>query len=277
MRRRLLVCLLAIISGVLSIMPVIAQNPLNLRGRPASEWFGDPKLADLANAAAANNLPLIDRLVKEGVPVDGLSKVGQVTPLVFALAMNSYAGSQRLLELGANPNRRVVIDRTDGLLISMITMSADLNLIELLLRFKCDPNVVSNARTPLMRAAAHKPSVELLMRYGADINYDDGFGRTAASVAAAIGALDVVKLFLDSGLTAELDRLALSLQSRVYSPEFEAPRQALLEILKAKGVKIRYSKNNPNTPQVTHPEYSREESEADTAAFAARRKARGLP
>ncbi len=257
--------------------PLVAQNPLNLRGRPASEWFSDPKLADLANAAAANDLPLIDRLVKEGVPVDGMSKVGQVTPLVFALAMNSYAGSQRLLELGANPNRRVVIDRTDGLLISMITMSANVSLIELLLRFKCDPNVVSNAYTPLMRAVTHRQSVEVLMKYGANINYDDGYGETAATVASAVGALDVVKLFLDSGLTAELDTLALSLQNRVYSPEFEAPRQALLEILKAKGVKIRYSKNNPNTPQVTHPEYSREESAADLEAFAARRKMRGIP
>jgi ankyrin repeat protein len=258
-------------------MQVIARSALNLRGRPASDWFSDPKLAELANAAASGNVALIDKLAKEGVPIDGMSSQGELTPLVFALAVENYAGSKRLLELGANPNRNVVIDRSKGTLFSFIVMSNNPTLTELLLQFKADPNVVSNADTPLMRAVRHRPIIELLLKYGANVNYDDGYGVTAATTAAALAELDNVKLFLDAGLNVELDSLALTLQSVRYREDLEPRRRELLDILKAKGAKIRYSKNNPSTPQVTHPEYSKADADTDKAADAARRKARGIP
>ncbi len=277
MRRRLVTGILATSFFGLPTMQVIARSALNLRGRAASEWFSDPKLAELANAAASGNVALIDELAKDGVPIDGMSSQGEVTPLVFALAMENYAGSKRLLELGANPNRRVVIDQTKGMLFSLVVMSDNPTLTELLLQFKADPNVVSNAHTPLMRAVRHRPSLELLFKYGANVNYDDGYGRTVATVAAFLGELDNVKLFLDAGLNVELDKLALTLQDRVYRTELEARRLELLNILKARGAKIRYSKNNPNTPQVTHPEYTQADAEADRAARVVRRKERGIP
>jgi uncharacterized protein len=277
MRRQLVTGILATSFFGLPTMQVIARNALSLRGRAASEWFSDPKLAELANAAASGNVALIDKLARDGVPIDGMSSQGEVTPLVFALAMENYAGSKRLLELGANPNRRVVIDQTKGMLFSLVVMSDNPTLAELLLQFKADPNVVSNAHTPLMRAVRHRPSLELLLKYGANVNYDDGYGRTVATVAAFLGELDNVKLFLDAGLNVELDKLALTLQDRVYRTELEPRRLELLNILQSRGAKIRFSKNNPNTPQVTHPEYTQADAEADRAARVVRRKERGIP
>jgi uncharacterized protein len=277
MRRQLVTGILAASLFGLPTMQAIAQGTMNLRGRAASEWFSDPKLAELANAAASGNVELIDKLAKDGVATDGMSSQGEVTPLVFALAMENYAGSKRLLELGANPNRQVVIDRSKGTLFSFIVMSNNLTLTELLLQFKADPNVVSNAHTPLMRAVRHRPILELLLKYGANVNYDSGYGRTVATVAAFLGELDNVKLFLDAGLNVELDEVALTLQDRVYRTELEPRRLELLNTLRLKGAKIRYSKNNPNTPQVTHPEYTQADADADKAARVVRRKERGIP
>lgn len=87
---------------------------------------------------------------------------------------------------------------------------------------------------------------------------------------------DNVKVFLDAGLNVELDRLAWVLQDLVYRPELEPRRLELLSTLHAKGVKLRFSKNNPNTPNVTLPEYTAEDAAADRAARALRRKERGL-
>ena len=277
MRRQLITGILA--SSVLGLptMQVNAQKILNLRGRAASEWFSDPKLAELANAAATGNVALIDKLAKDGVPIDGLSSHGEVTPLVFALAIENYAGAKRLLELGANPNRRIAIDQNKGSLFAFVVMSNNSTLTELMLQFKANQNVVDGADTPLMIAVRHRPSLEVLLKYGAKVNYDDGYGRTAATTAAALGELDSVKLFLDAGLNVELDSLALTLQGRRYREDLEPRRLELLDILKAKGAKIRFSKDNLNTTQVTHPEYTQEEADAVKAQRASRRKECGIP
>jgi hypothetical protein len=86
---------------------------------------------------------------------------------------------------------------------------------------------------------------------------------------------EVFKVLMEAGATAELDAVALTLQNRIYSKEFEPKRLEMIDMVKAKGAKIRYSANNPNTPQVTHPALTAEEAQELIDQAAKRRQARG--
>lgn len=253
-----------------------AQSRPKLRGRTSTEWFGDNSLAALADAAATGDTAEVERLVKSGTSVDGLSIRDRITPLFFSFGANNYAGSRKLLELGADPNIDTEIDRAKGRMVILLAMSKMPRLLELILEFKADPSYVEAGRTPLIHAIGNLENIRLLIKYGADVNWDDGFRTTAASYAAGLLELETVKLLLEAGASKELDHVALALQLRQAPPRLEPQRRELLDMLRARGAKIHYSSRNPDTPNVTHPELTPEQVKARNEEAARRRRERGV-
>ena len=73
-----------------------ARSEFKLGGKNASDFFVEPQLAALARAAEDGRIVEIERLVKSGVPIEGLSNWANMTPLVWALTARSYSGTRAL-------------------------------------------------------------------------------------------------------------------------------------------------------------------------------------
>jgi hypothetical protein len=106
--------------GILAIVTVSLDYGRSVAEVPtvkslAPKLFADPDVAELAVAAALDDVKEIDRLVAKGVDVNATSNDGLKTPLYFVIDRNTWLGPtatmtgvQRLLEHGANPNFHVV-------------------------------------------------------------------------------------------------------------------------------------------------------------------------
>jgi hypothetical protein len=76
-------------------------------GWKAEDYFTDPKVIALCHAIEADDLPEMERLVKDGADVNAQGK-GKMTPLLWAFPDNKLPRFKWLLEHGADPN--VVIE-----------------------------------------------------------------------------------------------------------------------------------------------------------------------
>lgn len=226
---------------------------MRVAGRTAKETFANPRVAELALAAAVGDVAAVDRLVKAGVPVDALG-VDDCTPLTFALLTPNLRGVEALLRNGANANHAIVSSgNAEGRwpILLMIASRPEPDLLEVMLKFGGDPNTrepVERREHPyrgdslLILSVRSIESVKTLVRYGADVNVrprpEAGFGgHSAASVAAILGQFDVVDFLIDHGAT-ELDQVAHELQKRSWPPDVLARRLRTLQKLRGKGARI---------------------------------------
>ena len=228
------------------------------RSKSASEIFSDVKVAALADAAASGKVDEIDRLIKNGVTIDGLSKHG-MTPLLFALSKKNLRGAEALLKAGANPNHAIESPSEIGgrpMILLFITTDA-VDIVELLLKYGANPNTrnpekvngndFNVGQSLLYQAVMYKPMVNLLVKYGADVNLKSLESESPLASAAGLGQLDVVDFLLDHGAN-DFDALAQSLQERIWGESIEPHRLAILRRLHKQGVKIYAAEQTPQTP-----------------------------
>lgn len=119
------------------------------------------------------------------------------TALRHACETNASYLVKLLVEKGANPNPRTHIDQTTPLMAA--SSKGYLDIIKILLDH---PDIRVNAtdhgdRTALYYACPHPAIVELLLKKGASVSHVDRLGKTATMRAAQIGAVQVLKLFLN--------------------------------------------------------------------------------
>jgi ankyrin repeat protein len=227
-------------------------------GRTVEEIWDDPMAAQMVNAASAGEAHKTEVFVKNGVNVDALGR-NDWTPLAWVTVLGNLDGMRKLLELGANPNRRVIGEKTgtSNPLVMAISQKLHCDRLALLLKHGLEPNsrwaspptsqLKVDGYSLLMESVMSKPCVELLVKHGADVNLTMEIGnRTALEVAANLGQLDVMEYLLTQGANVELDRAAKSLQNGLMSDELR--RVKLLRMLKERGAKILPSRMYPNTP-----------------------------
>ncbi|MHC4678603.1 MAG: ankyrin repeat domain-containing protein, partial [Planctomycetota bacterium] len=122
-----------------------------------------------------------------------------ISPLHFALHLNDQAKARRLIEGGAEVNRRTPYGTTP---LSMAAGAGFTNIARLLISKGADVNAKDNWDwTPLHGAAGdgHKELVELLVLKEADVNAKDGDGRTPLWYAQQEGHTEVVELLQKHG------------------------------------------------------------------------------
>lgn len=150
-------------------------------------------------------------------------------------------GANYLLKAGANPNYRDAQSQ-----ISPMYMAAGGNrpdILELLLKNNGDPNLDGPRGELLLMVAVAEfrdKNVDVLIKYGADINRADHHRETVAIKATHYGRYDLVAHFLEIGLTYDLQDLAKDVDMRKVPEKSEQKewKNKVIEMLKVRGAKF---------------------------------------
>lgn len=167
--------------------------------KQAMDWLNNPSLQRLCVAVRDDNLNELDRLVKEEkIDIDTQGERG-ITATAYAIEQGNVAAFERLLELGADPDRLRVWANATGRpkqrsLLEIIVLNEDSVkpelrrtkqlLLETALKHGADPNRVNpdDGTTPIFHAT--EGCLEILARSGADLNFYNSEGQTPLTDAA---------------------------------------------------------------------------------------------
>jgi ankyrin repeat protein len=191
----------------------------------ASACSAEPALP-LAIAAARNATDLVRALLLQNHSPNEHEANG-LTPLMWAARSGSIDAMTILLESGADPGVRDLVNGWDALFHAIHTRQA--GAVRLLLDRGVDPNRPARLLTPLAMAAADRdPTIlELLLAHGADPNVRGIGGSTALSVAVSGGALSDLDRPLLGGCHAATVRALLKHDPTLRLPDTIAGREAL--------------------------------------------------
>lgn len=165
--------------------------------RHAQDFFSDPQVAALADAAAQGDLSRIDALIAQGVNLNAQGKKG-MTVLQFSMH-GSKKGYQRLLEQGADPNQSGMYGEAA---IHYATGFKDTEFLKLALAHGANPNLTTpTSPEPILQAILFgtKEHIQVLIDAGANLNVHCKGGDPPITHAANINAFDIVYLLLEAG------------------------------------------------------------------------------
>jgi ankyrin repeat protein len=201
---------------------------------------------DLARAAGSGDVATIDRLVRDGVPVDSRGTQG-VTPLFWAMKRSNLKGFTRLLKLGADPN--VSFEDGAGILFWAVA-HRNTKFLEMALSHGGNPNLMVDKppRPLIFLLVDDERRLPILLDAGADFNARNQYDYTPSMLAAAMFRFDVVKLLLNRGadpaaMTAK-DGKSLATITQEVGPRMEkrhelyADRQDVIEMLRQVGIAV---------------------------------------
>ncbi len=198
----------------LSDLPAEAGKFRRLIARPRSFFFEDTKNLEICKAIEDHDLDSLKKLTKPGIDLNKQEK-GGITVLYWAFMQDNPEAFEWLLEQGANPDLKLSIDETltdafvgaliladprppsyaygredfyyfnESVLFAIVSRyPMRQKFLEPALKFTCDPNQRDgNGGTLLLRFANFgmptEEAIELLLKYGVDINATDKYGSTA--------------------------------------------------------------------------------------------------
>jgi len=169
-------------------------------------------------AAIVGNLPALNVLVAAGADIDAHETTKGATPLIVAIDSKRVSIVNRLIDIGADVNARMLCGKTA--LIGASRLALDV-VIERLIANGADVHAVTNGTmvgaTGLVYAAGagYRSTVELLIESGADVNARCADGSTALFWACHRGHVPVVSMLLDKGADKHLTGLMGLTPSRI--------------------------------------------------------------
>src|SRR5712692_3229535 len=242
MKARQLLCI-PLGLGILLAMSV-SYAETRYGGLTVREAFRDERVAHMVEAASRGDLGAVDAQIRAGADVNYMGTDG-ISPLLWVLVEGRHAhnlkGAEHLLKAGANPNYRD--EKRKASAMALAAGGDSPQILELLLKYKGDPNLIGPRGEPLLHIAAgefRKENIDLLLKHGADINMHESTGTTAAQTAVRLGRFDITAYLLEKGLSYNLEGLAKSVEARRVPPNSEAQRwkDKVIEMLKERGVKF---------------------------------------
>ncbi len=199
----------------------------------ASEYFDDPKVRQLSEAACEGNLETVSQMLSDGASPNFSGRQG-ITPLIWTLRCENHTGVEALLKAGADPNAAA-----DRFLIPLAVAAVveDHRFTQLLLDAGADVNGLTDSvdSSPLMRAfslGAQKEywdNYDLILDRGADINLAYGPNRrTIADRAVASGRYQLVVDLLEKGYRKDLPGLKAAAELFRHGGGEQAPHKERL-------------------------------------------------
>jgi hypothetical protein len=205
------------------------------------ETFPEERVADFVTAVNEGDYAEANQLIKAGVDVNAVGLDG-ISPLLWIIATTLDTSKiEYLLKAGADPNYRDSISQVSAM--SLAAGGNRLNILESLLKNKGDPNLFAPRGETLLMVAAgqfREKNIEMLLKYGANINGHDPHQATVAVKAARYGRFDWVANFINQGLSYNLQGLAKSVEIRQVPPNSEQQcwKDKVVEMLKVRGVRF---------------------------------------
>ncbi len=241
----------AVITSLALALSMAACAETSLAGKPASYYFRTPNVAELAEAAAADDLDKMEALAAEGVDVNAKGADG-IDLFFWVFLTSSKEAFAKLYLLGADPLQEA---KNESTIAFDATGTDDPDYLEILLKGGLDPNTTKPSKpnvTLLMQAITYHrwPQVELLLKHCADINWASKFGESAATYAIDAAQMDMLVRFLEEGYFYDLDRLARGIDIRRIAenhPQYQWEQKAIA-ILEGKGIEFPVYDGKPAPP-----------------------------
>ncbi|MGU3305568.1 ankyrin repeat domain-containing protein [Pseudomonas sp. M5A4_2d] len=219
----------------------MAQAAVTMAGRTVEQVYEDPKVISLINAAMEGKADDVKKLAASGVDVNAVGRDGSL-PLFWALKSRNSVGVESLLKAGADTEK--MTPQFDPFSpMALVSEGDNSGLSSLLLRYGGDAKGVKATSidgNPLYLAATEGrlENVKLLVEAGADINFHDEYGSSAAGGAATTGNFEVVFWLLERGYNYDLQNLAKTVNViKAYpNPDGAQWKAKVIDKLKAKGV-----------------------------------------
>jgi ankyrin repeat protein len=160
----------------------------------------NPKAISMVEAVRTADRQAFDKLVADDPALLNARGPEGSTPFMYAALYADAATLERLIKLGADPNKR-----NDAGATALMWSALDLAKTRVLVSAGADVNAQSDdARTPLMIAAGRAgsaPIVKLLLSHGAKPNPTSNPGAESSPLleAAIAGDPEIIQLLLDKG------------------------------------------------------------------------------
>ena len=154
------------------------------------EYYDNGLEYNLMIAASKGLDTEVERLILRGAEVDNVSGEG-VTPLIYAVSNKKLKAVNVLLSYGADPNKKTL----DGMTPLLVILKEYVNMWSIELT-----KVKTSLEDECLNIA------ESLLRYGADIDYQDNYGATALNYASIYASFRFADLLIY--YRADIDRKA---------------------------------------------------------------------
>lgn len=226
--------------------------PVRVGNMTVEDAFPNQRVRGLIQAALRHDFTEVDAQLRAGADPNTIGK-GGILPIHWLMQAEDVMALEYLLLRGMNPNQ------PDGDGCPAVVWAARRHpsrILEVLLRHKGDPNgkdengkpalfhAIRGRRTREGGGSLNGSNIEILLKYGADINADTGSmpgrpeGENLAESPAATADFEVVDYLLDHGLKRNLEGLAEVLGNRLYADRGRAKADKILDRLRAMGVRI---------------------------------------
>jgi uncharacterized protein len=241
----------AIVVLIGAVLMVAGCADTTVAGMTPNQTFAKPQTAQLVEAVMSGDYTEADKLLAQGVDVNAVG-AEDLTPLLWVLSASHFDEKklEYLLKAGANPNFQEKKHHASAMYFAVDNNKP--KLLKLLLQHGGNPSLIGwgwgGEDLSLLHVAAlngDEEVISILVGAGADVNWLDKHGDSAASSALGKGGFDLVAYFLNHGLTAGLDRLARGCQGTQVPSESEMQvwKDRVLVMLKERGAKFTLEKN----------------------------------
>ncbi|UAA38394.1 ankyrin repeat domain-containing protein [Paraneptunicella aestuarii] len=200
-----------------------------------------PNVAEFVDAVLDSDYNRADKLLHDGVDINAVGKEG-ITPFLWLLAeehAKDLEAIEYMLKKGANPNY-IDPDRQ----VSAMYFAAGGNkpeFLELLIKYGGDVNQIGNDDKSMLMVAAEQgrlDNIKTLLEYGAKMEYQNRLRHTAATMCITPGRFDLVVYLLEHGFSTDLQGLGMLSETVIVDTEMQPYKEQTIDILRSKGVKF---------------------------------------
>lgn len=209
-------------------------------GMTLNEAFS-PEVGQFVDAVIDSDYQRAHKLLKAGVDINAVGKEG-ITPLFWLIAeehADDLTAIEYMLKNGADPNYQDPKRK-----ISAMWGASGGNkpeFLKLLIRYGGDVNQIGRDDKSMLMVASSQgqlENIQILLDNGADMVWDNRFGRSAASACLTQGRFDLTVFFLEQGFDGDLQTLAAYVEGRVANEEMQPYKEKAIDMLKARGAEF---------------------------------------